>query len=123
MYLLARIKHDPGGQTTRKNILSEHPIVTQGIIRNLRPAGVLLDVPCCHGLIIGQLYHAPPTIFERVLKKDGSTFRSSESWVREFLWEKLNWRMRSAIRAAQKLPANVDEVCQEQIPSTCLNSS
>ncbi|KAF8833634.1 hypothetical protein BDN67DRAFT_916562 [Paxillus ammoniavirescens] len=41
-------------------------------------------------------------------------FRCSETWVRSFLLHNLHWRMRKSTRAAQKLPTNVDEVCQEQ---------
>jgi DDE superfamily endonuclease len=114
--VLQRVRHNPGGEVTRKDILTDYPEVTQNIVdhlRKLRIAGVPLDVPRCRGIIIGQLHHAIPEIFETV-SKDGSRFRCSESWVRKFLSMKLNWTMRSGTRAAQKLPANVDEVCREQ---------
>jgi hypothetical protein len=76
-------------------------------------AGIPLDVPCCHGIIIAQLHHAIPDIFEKV-RQDGSQFQCSETWVRKFLHVNLNWTMRAGTWAAQKLPINVDEVCCEQ---------
>ncbi|KII82827.1 hypothetical protein PLICRDRAFT_70158, partial [Plicaturopsis crispa FD-325 SS-3] len=59
------------------------------------------------------LHHAVPEVFEKVAK-DGSRFRCTESWVRKFLYANLKWTMRSATRAAQKLPPNAEDLCREQ---------
>jgi hypothetical protein len=114
--VLARIKHNRGGQTTHRSILSNHGEVVQMIVDNLRKlclAGIHLDVPRCRGIMIAHLHHACPEVFEKTAH-DGSKFRCSESWVHNFLHNKLNWSMCVPTRAAQKLPANVDDVCHEQ---------
>ncbi|KAH7905096.1 hypothetical protein BJ138DRAFT_980435, partial [Hygrophoropsis aurantiaca] len=52
--------------------------------------------------------------------KDGSRFRCTESWVKKFLSENLQWTFRCATRAAQKVPTNADQVCFEQFLRLCL---
>jgi len=106
----------PRNQTTRQTILSNHPDVVKMITANLlalRRVGVALDTPCCRGLILAHLQYSAPEIFETVAK-DGSRFRCTESWVKKFVHEQLNWSFRRATRAAQKLPINVDELLLDQ---------
>ncbi|KAG2353549.1 hypothetical protein BDR07DRAFT_1309131 [Suillus spraguei] len=76
-------------------------------------AGTALDITRCRGLIIAHLQHAIPHIFEHITK-DGSSFRCTESWVKKFLFEHLQWLYRHATRAAQKIPQNAEECCLEQ---------
>jgi hypothetical protein len=76
--------------------------------------GVAMDLAWCHGLIIGQLYHAIPQVFPEITGLDKAPFCCSDSWVRKLLYHQLDWRHRQAIHAAQKLPANVGEVCHGQ---------
>ena len=54
-----------------------------------------------------------PDIFDQKFK-DGSSFRASDSFVRNFLHSILSWSLRKAMQAAQKLPK--DWQCQ------CLHS-
>jgi hypothetical protein len=72
-----------------------------------------LDTLRCHGIILARLQHSIPEIFEAVTK-DSSHFHCSETWVKEFLNEHLNWTFHRATCAAQKLPPNVDQVLLNQ---------
>ena len=103
------------GPITRKSILGPYPEVVASIVdqlRKLRASGVGLDTLRCRGIIIGQLYHSVPEIFETPLR-DGSLFQASDTWVKKFLHDRLNWTFRRSTQAAQKLPANVNEIIQE----------
>ncbi|KAG2359742.1 hypothetical protein BDR07DRAFT_1360856 [Suillus spraguei] len=103
-------------QNTRKSILTPYPDMVKTIIndlQSLRQVGVALDTLRCRGIILARLQYSIPEIFESVAK-DGSRFRCSETWVKEFLNEHLNWTFRRATRAAQKLPPNVDQVLLNQ---------
>ena len=105
------------GPITRTSILSQYPEVVDSIVdqlRKLRDVGVALDKARCRGIIIGQLYHSCPRIFETTLR-DGSVFRASDSWVQKFIHERLNWSFRRSTRASQKLPANLDDVLREHL--------
>ncbi|KAG1739663.1 hypothetical protein EDB19DRAFT_1908684 [Suillus lakei] len=106
----------PMYQNTRKSILSPYPDIIKTIMndfQSLQQVGVALDTLHCHGIILAHLQHLIPEIFEAVVK-DGSCFHCSETWVKEFLNEHLNWTFRRATRAAQKLPPNVDQVLLDQ---------
>ncbi|KAG1771358.1 hypothetical protein EV702DRAFT_933432, partial [Suillus placidus] len=63
--------------------------------------------------IVGILRHDLPEIFS-MQAKDGSVFKCSDSWVKTFLYDQLQYTMRKGTRAAQKLPPNIDNVCLEQ---------
>jgi len=105
----------PGGQDTRLPLLAKHPDVVQQIVdqlKKLRLAGIPLDTARCRGIIIAHLHHNIPEIFDTVLR-NGTTFRGSETWVKNFIATHLNWSYRRSTQAAQKLPTNVDEVCHE----------
>ncbi|KAG2364286.1 hypothetical protein BDR07DRAFT_1280054 [Suillus spraguei] len=103
-------------QNTRKNILSDHSDIVKLILTNLcslRTVGVALDTLRCQGIILAWLQHSIPEIFKHVAK-DGSCFRCTEKWVKQFLTDHLNWSFRRATRAAQKLPPNVKQVLLDQ---------
>ncbi|KAJ3992997.1 hypothetical protein F5050DRAFT_1531332, partial [Lentinula boryana] len=53
-----------------------------------------------------------PEIFDKVIH-DHTKFRCSKSFVRKYLTNNLDWSFRTATRAAQKLPENVDEILEE----------
>lgn len=106
----------PPGRVTRANILAPYPVVVSEIVdqlRKLRKAGISLDVTRCRAILVARLHHAVPDVFTRQAK-DGSVFRCSESWVKNFLYENLNWSFRRSTRAAQKTPNNAEELCLEQ---------
>jgi hypothetical protein len=101
---------------TPPSILSKYPDVTKAIIEDLcalRTVGVALDTMRCCGIIIARLTVSCPEIFEATAK-DGSSFRCSESWVKKFVHQNLNWSFRQATRAAQKTPSNADQLCLDQ---------
>ncbi|KIM89788.1 hypothetical protein PILCRDRAFT_94971 [Piloderma croceum F 1598] len=52
-----------------------------------------------------------PEIFEKKAA-DGSTFRCSDSFLRQWLHGTLLWSERRATRAAQKLPDNWEDLCK-----------
>jgi hypothetical protein len=83
------------------------PILVAAILNQLRLirlAGAPLSVFLIRGLILGHIRHRCPELLEARLKCDGSLFKCSESFVRKFIHEHLNWTPRAATRAAQKLP-------------------
>jgi hypothetical protein len=72
--VLQHVRHNPGGKVTWKDILTNYPEVMQNIVDHLCKlciASVPLNVPHCRGIIISQLHHAIPEIFE-IVSKDGS---------------------------------------------------
>jgi len=101
---------------TPTGILSKYPNVVKTIVedlRALRTVGVALDTIRCRGIIIARLTVSCPEIFEATAK-DGSHFQCTESWVKKFLAQNLNWSFRRATRAAQKTPSNADQLCLDQ---------
>jgi len=60
------------------------------------------------GIMVAFIEHDTPHLFTRTLK-DGSQFRCSESFVRNYL-RTLGWSERCATRAAQKLPTNYEQI-------------
>ena len=108
--------NQPPGHVNRTNILAPYPHVVSGIVDQLRKLcqiGIALNVFHCRGIIVARLHHAVPEVF-RVIAKDGSVFRCSESWVKHFLYQNLKWSYRHSTRASQKTPANADELCHHQ---------
>ncbi|KAG1828743.1 hypothetical protein DFJ58DRAFT_719776 [Suillus subalutaceus] len=67
---------------------------------------------CC-GVIIARITVSCPEIFEATAK-DGSKFQCTESWVKKFVHQTLNWTFRRATRAAQKTPSNANQLCLDQ---------
>jgi hypothetical protein len=101
---------------TRTSILSPYPDVVKMIVKQLstlRQVGVALNTSRCRGIIVGLLRHALPDIFTKKAH-DGSMFKCSDSWVHTFLYDNLHYTMRKGTHAAQKLPANLHDVCREQ---------
>ncbi|KIK80595.1 hypothetical protein PAXRUDRAFT_158252 [Paxillus rubicundulus Ve08.2h10] len=76
--------------------------------------GVSLNTAHCHGIIITQIKHHIPHIFTEILGADKSTFHCSNLWVWDFLFHNMRWSMHKSTQVAQKLPQNVEEVCQKQ---------
>ncbi|KAF8202589.1 hypothetical protein K438DRAFT_2102020, partial [Mycena galopus ATCC 62051] len=59
--------------------------------------------------MVANIEQEQPHLFSRVMP-DGSKFRCSDSFVRKFLRNKMEWSQRAATRAAQKLPPNHEEL-------------
>ncbi|KAG2353986.1 hypothetical protein BDR07DRAFT_1382639 [Suillus spraguei] len=101
---------------TQTNILTPYPNVIKTIvhqIQTLRQVGVALSTAHCWGIIVGILHHKLPNIFSTAAK-DGSMFKCSDSWVKAFLYDHLQYTICQGTCAAQKLPPNVDNVCRQQ---------
>ena len=78
-------------------------------LQGLRAASVPLTLTTIRGLMIGQLQHLAPEIFEE-RSPDGTQFHCSESFVKKFLQRSVGWSIRRSTRAGRKIPENVDEV-------------
>jgi hypothetical protein len=62
-------------------------------------------------IIIALITEQAPELFEHHFK-DGSTFRVSDSFCKKFLDRSLALTMRKATKAAQKLPADAEDQCE-----------
>jgi hypothetical protein len=63
-------------------------------------------------IVVATTLHMKPEIFDQKFK-DGSTFRASDSFVRKFLHGVLSWSLRKATQAAQKLPKDWEDQCEQ----------
>lgn len=75
----------------------------------MRKSGLPLDLVTIRGLMVAFITQDAPDLFSQ-RSKDGKAFRCSESFVRHFLRTHLNWSIRKATRAAQKIPNDVDRI-------------
>ncbi|KAJ7753856.1 hypothetical protein B0H16DRAFT_1886880 [Mycena metata] len=106
---------NPGGHSTRCGVLHPYPETRKKIndqLTCLRAAGVVLTLLTIRGLMVSHIQHDAPHLFERTMG-DGSHFRCSEAFVRRCLRNTLGWSERRATKAAQKLPANHEQVLEE----------
>lgn len=62
-------------------------------------------------MIIAIIQTQAPEIFDHKFK-DGSAFQVSDSFCRKFLHKTMAWSIRKGTKAAQKLPANAEEQCE-----------
>lgn len=100
----------------------------------IRATGNPLDLATIRGFMIAIISEHASELFTRVLH-DGNPFRCSNQFVRNFLHKELNWSLRRPTQAAQKVPANVQQVLMkaflrlacsirdESIPSCCIVNS
>lgn len=52
-----------------------------------------------------------PEVLEKAVKKDGTKFRCSDSFLRKWLHDRLRWSQRCATREANKLPDDWEALC------------
>jgi hypothetical protein len=93
---------------------SAHPDVVEEItaqLADLRGAGAPLSIATVRCVIIAIIRDRAPEVFDHRFK-DGSSFRVSDSFCRSFLDRTLAWSLRKGTKAAQKLPANAEEQCE-----------
>ena len=86
--------------------------VTQNFLtylQDLRQSSVALTITDIRALLIAHLEHFAPAIFATPAA-DGSFFRCSEIFVRNFIQRALGWTIRRSTRPGQKIPVNVNEV-------------
>ncbi|KAJ7861922.1 hypothetical protein B0H13DRAFT_1638944 [Mycena leptocephala] len=77
-------------------------------LADLRTAGAPLSLASVRCVIIAIISVRAPELFERRFK-DGSTFRVSDSFCRQFLDKSFAWSMRKGTKAAQKLPSDAED--------------
>lgn len=61
--------------------------------------------------MVATIMSSAPEILEQKFK-DGSTFRASESFMRKWLHDTLNWSRRKGTQAAHKLPNDWEDQCE-----------
>jgi hypothetical protein len=100
----------------------------------LRDAGAPLSLVAVRAIIVATVQKYQPELFQQTFK-DGSTFRVSDTYCRNFLHGTMKWSERKATKAAQKRPNNWEDVCEraflrrayiikeEDIPSTLIVNS
>jgi DDE superfamily endonuclease len=81
-------------------------------LESLRTVGVPLQLPTIRAMMVAQINHEAPEIFSDI-RRDGSQFRCTESFVRKYLRNTLGWSQRQATQAAQKIPANSEQILME----------
>ena len=81
-------------------------------LESLRETGVGLTLTSIRGIMVACIEHDAPHLFTQAMT-DGTKFKCSESFVRKYLRNTMGWSERRTTRAAQKLPANLDEILHE----------
>ena len=77
----------------------------------LRDAAAPITLVTVRGIVVATILNMAPEIFDKKAA-DGSTFRCSDSFLRQWLHGTLLWSERRATRAAHKLPDNWEDVCE-----------
>jgi DDE superfamily endonuclease len=78
----------------------------------IRGTGAEVSVITVRGMMLATIISSAPEILEKTFK-DGSTFRASESFVRKWLHDTLDWSRRKGTQAAHKLPDNWEDQCEQ----------
>jgi hypothetical protein len=114
--ILRRVKtgnspgHNKGGC---RGILSLYPEIVETIksrLQFLRQRNAPITLITARAMIVATILQMNPSIFDQKFK-DGSSFRVSDSFVRNFLHSVLAWSLRKATQAAQKLPKDWQNQC------------
>lgn len=113
---MAEKGHSQGGHAAgARGALAAHPDVVKSIIARLealRNAGTPLTLVSVRGIVVATITAMAPEIFERKAR-DGSTFRCSDSFLRQFLHGSLHWSERRATRDGHKLPLDWEALCMK----------
>ena len=80
-------------------------------LKALHDTGTGLTVITARAVILATILCDKPEVLDYTFH-DGSQFRASESFIRGFLHGTLNWSMRRATQATQKLPKDWEEQCE-----------
>lgn len=67
-----------------------------------------------HAIVVAVATKIAPQIFEQKYK-DNSKFQCSDAFVRKLLHETLHWLERRVTRAAQKIPENWEDLCEQAV--------
>src|SRR6266511_4358656 len=101
--------------TRLTGIKSKHPEVVESIkdrLIFLQERGAPVNLITARAIIVASVLHMKSAIFEQKFK-DGSMFRASDSFVQKFLHGSLSWSIRKATQAAQKLPKDWEDQCEQ----------
>ncbi len=93
---------------------AKYPLVVDKIAKRLedvRAAKAPLSLVTIRGIFIATLVKEAPEVLETVVKKDGSKFHCSDSFLRKWLHDRLRWSERCATREANKLPEDWEAQC------------
>ncbi|KAJ8090755.1 hypothetical protein PM082_018321 [Marasmius tenuissimus] len=77
----------------------------------LQEAGAPISLVTSRGIIVANIAHHNPEIFDKEYK-NGTEFRASDSWCRAFLRGTLNWSERRSTQAAQELLKKWEDLCE-----------
>jgi hypothetical protein len=80
-------------------------------LADIRGTGAPISLATVRCVIIALIQTKAPEIFLQEFK-DGSKFQVSDSFCRKFLHKTLAWSMQKGTKAAQKLPVNAEEQCE-----------
>ena len=111
--------HRAHNYPTYSTIQAQFPTVEKAIINRLnalRDGSVPLTLVTVRGIVVATLISMAPEVFE-IKAPDGSTFRCSDSFLRQWLHNTMGWSERKATRAAQKIPDSWEDICTKAIRS------
>jgi len=81
-------------------------------VKTLREKDVALTTVNVRGIIVATIIRMRPEILDTPVG-NGLTFNASDSFVRKWMRDVLNWSHRKATRAAQKIPSNWEDLCEK----------
>src|ERR1700679_914383 len=81
-------------------------------LERLQDAAAPITLVTVRGIAVATILKLAPEIFEKQAK-DGTSFRCSDSYLRQWLHGTLLWSERWAMRAAQKLPDDWEQLCKQ----------
>lgn len=82
-----------------------------GRLQALRDSSAPITVVTVRAIMVAIIQRMAPEIFEKK-EKDGSCFRASDAFIRQWLHRALLWSERKATRAGHKLPTNWEDLCE-----------
>lgn len=112
---MAEKGHMQGGHGGFRGYLAGYPQVVDVIIKRLtalRKNHAPLTIVTIRGIAVASILRTAPEIFERKAP-DGSVFRCSDTFLRRFLHENMQWSERRATRDGRKIPADWEDQCMK----------
>ena len=94
-----------------------HPGVVEVIVSRLKAlqdAAAPLTLVTIQGIFVATILDMAPEIFEKEAA-DGTKFHCSDLYLQDWLHETMNWSMCRAMRAAQTLPDNWEDLCERSL--------
>ncbi|KAI9448652.1 hypothetical protein F5148DRAFT_988066, partial [Russula earlei] len=79
---------------------------------HLHKDGAPLNVVTMCGVLLAVITIMKPSIL-KLPYHDGSTFKSSDDFVRQWVQRHLNWTERKATHSTQKIPVNWEDKCEK----------